>query len=164
MTHQRHDYSGHAFHELELESSNLDPAKHPERAKDLQLELLKRLGAASAAASEVATRNALAVGAHYTQLDERAARRFFWPFIGASFLFSFVGGFIVGFAASLVESIFAAFGVGTEGSLTGQAIRVATSLLLAIPVAAVWLRIFTKRSFGGYGLRLVAAPLLQDAA
>ena len=163
MTDQLHDYSKHTAAEIEQECVILDPAKYPERAKSLQLELLKRFRNASASAATAASSHALSVGAQYDQLEPQAARSFFWPFIGVSFLFSFVAGFLVSFVASFTVGVLASFGALEQSSLAARGLQLAITLPLAIPVATLWLKVFTRRWFGGYGLRLVRAGA-RDAA
>jgi hypothetical protein len=163
MTEQHHDYSRHELYELESESFNLDPAKHPGRSKSLQIELIKRLQHASASAAVAKSHRALSVGARYAELDRAAARRFLWPFLGFSFLFSFVVGFIVAFIASFATGVLASFGAFEAQSLTARTVRFGFTLLLAVPVAIAWLKFFTSRSFGGYGLRIIEAGA-RDAA
>jgi hypothetical protein len=157
MNPPHHDYSRHSVDELQVEVYNLDVTKFPERARSLQVELLKRLAAADTAAAESSTAKAVAEGAQFDELTKGVAQRFFWPFFGFSFLISFFYGFLVGFVAAFIGGIVttAQERGGDPVSNPAQLIQIAILLVFAVPFGIFWLKQVTKRSFGGYGLRIL---------
>jgi ABC-type multidrug transport system fused ATPase/permease subunit len=157
MNASGHNYSRHTLEELTHETSHLDCSKHPERAKSLQIELLTRLEAATAKASISNEIAAVAEGAKFSELTPSAARTFFWPFFGFSFLITFVYGFLVGFVAALIGGVVVYYQQrsGEPASDPTQLIQLAIFLVLAVPFMTFWLRQVTKRSFGGYSLRIL---------
>lgn len=157
MTGSGHDYSRHTLEELTHETSHLDCVKHPERAKRLQVELLARLEAASAKASISNEIAAVADGAKFGDLTPGTARTFFWPFFGFSFLITFVYGLLVGFFAALIGGVVVYYQqrAGEPVSDPTQLIQLAIFLVLAVPFMTFWLKQVTKRSFGGYSLRII---------
>jgi len=122
------------------------------------LELHRRwLGAeerSRAASASVATAGS---GARFDELDSRSARRFFWPFFGFSFIFSFVAGFATAVVATVIATIIGRVGDQSPAQLqtTLPLVQVGLALVLAVPLTKLWTRLITKRSFGGFGLRIV---------
>ena len=159
MNDSSHDYSRHTEADLRDQIAWIDPAKLPQRAKSLMLELHRRMlmseELSKTASASMATGGG---GARFADLDSRSAQRFFWPFFGFSFIFSFVAGFASAVLATVVATLIGRFGQPPlESQTTLQVVQITLALALAVPLAKLWTRQVTKRWFGGFGLRIVSA-------
>jgi uncharacterized membrane protein YhaH (DUF805 family) len=158
MSDSSHDYSRHTEADLREQIASIDPARFPLRSASLLRELHRRwlLAEEQAGAASASTATA-GEGARFDQLDAKSARRFFWPLVGFSFVFSFAVGFAVALLAAIVTGVVAAVSEQTpsDTEATFRVVQIIFGLAVFVPVMKVWVRQLTKRSFGGFGLRVV---------
>ena len=156
MNQLSHDYSKHTLDELGYEVSTLDARACPERAAGLYQELHKRLILALDDAKRVHSDRALVVGARFDQLDGSSRRRFFWPYLGVNAAFAIVYSFATALVAIVIAAVIIAVRrrSGLDGSDPTRIVQLVLSLILLVPVATWWLEQVTKRTFGGYCLRI----------
>jgi len=158
MSDGSHDYSRHTVGDLREQIASIDPEQFPQRSKSLMLELYRRMVLSAEQSRTVHAAVATAgSGARFDELDAKSARRFFWPLFGFSFVFSFVVGFAAGVLATVIATVIGRFGGQSPAELetTFLIVRLTVPLVVAVPLTKVWLGQITKRSFGGFGLRIV---------
>jgi hypothetical protein len=166
MSDSSHDYSRHTEADLREQIASIDPARFPLRSGSLVRELHHRwLLAEERARATSASVSTAGTGARFDQLDSRSARLFFWPFLGFSFVFSFAVGFAIALLASIVTGVVAALWkqAPSEVDTTFRVVQVVLSVAVAVPATRFWLRQLTKRSFGGFGLRVVRTDVTAVA-
>jgi hypothetical protein len=161
MNKSDHDYSRHTDDELHDAVSTMDAAKYPDRAASLLRELETRLERAKGIASAATSKQATTRGASFDELDARSASRFFWPFLGftvfLSCLWGFLGGFIGGFLGSLFfgSTVLLNSPSGIPLLTTVNLSSLIVSIAMIVPFWRFWLKRATRRTFGGFTLRIL---------
>jgi hypothetical protein len=157
MNQLSYNYSKHTVEELGNEVSIVDAKANPDRATALYRELFRRLMDARQDAEHAASEQALGSGARFDQLDTAARRRFFWPYFWFHMAFGVAYAIAIALVAVVIAAVIIAVqrGNGVEIRDPTQYIQLVLGLALVVPMAAWWLRQITKRTFGGYCLRIM---------
>jgi len=166
MSDSSHDYSRHTEADMREQIASIDPARFPLRSKSLMLELHRRMLAAEersrASLASVATAGR---GARFDELDSKSERKFFWPFFWFNVAFYLVTALILSIGISVIAGVVDAFGDQPYRApeLTFRVVQIIVSVVVAVPLTRFWARQVTKRSFGGFGFRVVR-PVETDVA
>jgi H+/Cl- antiporter ClcA len=166
MNNTAHDYSRHNDDELHEAIRLVDVHKHPERALGLIQELERRLVSARRAASVVSDAVAIRTGASFSQLNSRDRRPLFWRLFWWSVLVSVLFGFLQGLAMSVIDEALKEYyrGPPRPRFWIDSALSLMVLVLVAIGYWRALLGVITKRSYGGYGVKVVKSESPADVA
>jgi hypothetical protein len=143
--------------ELLCAAADIEVQGHPESARALMSELVRRVELAHAELKSKSSAVAVLRGATYEELDDSAATRVFWPFFWRTNLLGVMFGFLLGFTgavgAEVVRHVQVRLG---DDPVDAVWIKLLLAIAVAVPCTRFMLRRITTWQYGGYGLRIVA--------